>query len=205
MSCRTTRTKCSTEVAGKAHPARYTQHTNPSRSTTALTSPLYAGIRRVCRNTPFSAHATSADGTFMALLLRERASYISTLSYMGFREDISWSILRYWIALTIHASSAGPYDMVGMALAAVAELGEPTGQDHLDDPYFGTANNILRSEWPSMLGHVLTEDMLRHIDTTGIYLAPTFSDAKLLVSRIIVGRRKRLAAYRRLQVEGDHL
>ncbi|KAI0020883.1 hypothetical protein F4780DRAFT_316411 [Xylariomycetidae sp. FL0641] len=117
------------------------------------------------------------DTTPMSLLLRERASLISTLTHLGFREDISWSILRYWIMLKVNAPAGGPYALIGVALAAVAEVREREGQASMG--------------W---FAGVLNEDMLqllrRHsnLDLRG---------AKALVSRIMLARWERLVKLNR--------
>ncbi|KAI1191611.1 hypothetical protein F5B17DRAFT_382606 [Nemania serpens] len=44
---------------------------------------------------------------------------------LGFTNKTSMLILRYWVALKLDAPTGGPYELLGVALAAIAELGEP--------------------------------------------------------------------------------
>ncbi|KAI3320454.1 hypothetical protein HD806DRAFT_506419 [Xylariaceae sp. AK1471] len=129
----------------------------------------------------------------ISVLVQERLSYVDVLEFLGFNHDISLSILQYWITLKLSAPAGGPYDLLGVALAAIAELGEPGIQTFQG----GIVNHKKtgkppRSEWQLVFAQVLNHEALRLIRRDGAYHALSFTKAKWLVYRMVLSRWERL-------------
>ncbi|KAI1339403.1 hypothetical protein F5Y15DRAFT_416267 [Xylariaceae sp. FL0016] len=138
-------------------------------------------------------HRALAKRGTRSLLLQERVHHLDTLAYVGFREDMSCAILEYWITLKVYASSGSPYSLLGVALAALAEVEEVHDYHSLES--HKKPSMVSRSDWPLLFAQVLHEGMLRHIGNAHVYSAPSFTNAKLLVCRIIQGRWRDIAWY----------
>jgi hypothetical protein len=128
------------------------------------------------------------------VLVQERLGYVQALEFIGFNHDISVSILRYWITLKLSAPAGGPYNLLGVALAAIAELGEPG----MHTCHGGIAsrekkNKTPRPEWQFVFGQAFNHKALRSIRRGGVYQAPDFKKAKWLVYGIVVSRWEGLA------------
>ncbi|RWA06265.1 hypothetical protein EKO27_g8834 [Xylaria grammica] len=124
-------------------------------------------------------------------LVREQINYIEALEFLGFEYETSVSILRCWIALKLNAPTGGPYDLLGVALAAVAELGETEMRDcHGNAAGYGST--LSRSEWRTAFAQILNYKALAAIGRVGVYLAPDFTKAKWLVYHMVLRRWRKL-------------
>ncbi|KAI1161891.1 hypothetical protein F5B18DRAFT_674045 [Nemania serpens] len=142
------------------------------------------------------ACASSRDGDariepddLVAVLVREQPSYVTVLELLGFTAKTSALILRYWIALKLDAPTGGPYELLGVALATIAELGEPEMRASRGDGMGGgKMNRCPTSEWQLAFAQVLNRDGLREVCRVGAYLAPDFTKAKWLVYQMVMRR-----------------
>ncbi|KAI8625640.1 hypothetical protein F5Y19DRAFT_489477 [Xylariaceae sp. FL1651] len=124
-----------------------------------------------------------------SVILQERLCYLKALESLGFKDDTSMSILRYWVTINLNAPTGGPYDLLGVVLAAIAELGEPD----LQTCYGGNkrrdrTNKIPKPEWEYAFAQALNNEALRSIWRAGVYLAPSFTKAKWIVYRMVMRR-----------------
>ncbi|KAI0481319.1 hypothetical protein GGR56DRAFT_314913 [Xylariaceae sp. FL0804] len=124
---------------------------------------------------------------------------------IGFREDIASAILRYWIHLTLNACG-GPHSVFGVAIGALAELGSSSDINHNTNNKIHPRSSaktaprgewrepppVPRAEWPEKFAETFDEDVLEEIRAAGVYSAVNFSQAKLLVYRLIVARWNKL-------------
>ncbi|KAI0103788.1 hypothetical protein GGR51DRAFT_241210 [Nemania sp. FL0031] len=139
---------------------------------------------------------TAPDDLIATPLDGGRLEYVKILEYLGFRHKASIAILRYWAAVELDAPTGGPYSLLGVALAAIAELGEPEtrgcrgrggGRGGGDGAGLETKSQS-RSEWYLAFAWVLNSEALAAIHSGGAYMAPNFTEAKWLVHRMVTGR-----------------
>ncbi|KAJ3571803.1 hypothetical protein NPX13_g5258 [Xylaria arbuscula] len=96
---------------------------------------------------------------------------MQTLRCLGFNHKASLIALRYLETPTGGASSRS------MLLAAsLISIGRLPQEDEIDPP---------KAEWKLVFAKVLRPDALEELGEYGIYLEPTFSEAKLSVLRIL--------------------
>ncbi|KAI1185603.1 hypothetical protein F5B17DRAFT_25594 [Nemania serpens] len=128
-------------------------------------------------------------GDVVSKLVREQPGYVTVLVLLGFTNKTSMLILRYWVALKLDAPTGGPYELLGVALATIAELGEPempTSCGHVMSR--GTMNRCSIFEWQLAFSQVLNRNGLREVCRVGVYLAPNFTEAKWLVYQMVKRR-----------------
>ncbi|KAI1326687.1 hypothetical protein F5Y16DRAFT_374383 [Xylariaceae sp. FL0255] len=128
------------------------------------------------------------------VLLRERLGYLATLTFLGFNEYAGYTILQYWITLKLGASAGGPYKLIGVALAAIAELGEVESCTR--------STMTCRSQWRVTFARMLTHETLMALQRIGVYDSPTFSQAKWMVYRLMMERWEELTTSDRLNDDG---
>jgi hypothetical protein len=133
------------------------------------------------------------------MLAQERLGFAEALEFLGFNYDTSMSMLRYWTILRLSAPAGGPYDLLGIALAAIAELGEPGTQTRTchGEKEKTTKAPCPRSEWRLVFAQALNYEGLRSIRRAGAYLAPNFTKAKWLVYRMVLRRWDELVQRRK--------
>ncbi|KAI1121549.1 hypothetical protein F5Y10DRAFT_282401 [Nemania abortiva] len=142
---------------------------------------------------------THTEPDIAAALIRE-LGYVEMLHFLGFKLDTSVAILRYWAALKLDASTGGPYDLLGVALGAIAELGElETRGCRGDVADLGKMNQSPRSEWHLAFAQVLNCEALAAVRRAGAYVAPDFAKAKWLVCHMVMRRWERLVGWVRYQ------
>lgn len=140
-----------------------------------------------------SAHTEPDD--LIAALVREPLGYLEALQSLGFEHNTSLSILRYWITVKLDAPAGGPYNLLGIALAAIAELGEPNMRAD-DCRVVDCGNAPARSDWPLVFAQVLNCEALAAVQRLGVYFAPDFAKAKWLVYHMVLRRWERLVGRR---------
>ncbi|KAI1114554.1 hypothetical protein F5Y14DRAFT_450858 [Nemania sp. NC0429] len=129
-----------------------------------------------------------------ALVFRQRSARMVMLQLLGFTEKTSEFIFRYWVALKRDAPTGGPYDLLGVALATIAELGEPEMRTSCGDAIICREMiGCSTSEWERAFAEVLNLDGLRGVWEAGAYFAPDFTKAKWLVNRMLVRRWEELS------------
>ncbi|KAI0427353.1 hypothetical protein F5Y09DRAFT_344756 [Xylaria sp. FL1042] len=152
----------------------------------------------IAQRTPFAlslhGNAYTEPDDLIALLVRERLNYLKVLRFLGFEYQTSVAILRCWITLQLDAAAGGPYDLLGIALAAIAELGEPGEPDtrarHGDA--VGCWEAPPRPDWPLIFAQVLNYEALAAIRSVGVYFAPDFTKAKWLVYHMVLRQWQKL-------------
>ncbi|KAI1277728.1 hypothetical protein F5Y07DRAFT_84326 [Xylaria sp. FL0933] len=139
-------------------------------------------------------HAHMRRDDLIDLLVLERYHYVEALRFLGFEHQTAEAIVRRWITLKMDAAAGGPYDLLGVALAAIAELGESGGPDMRachGDPV-GRWEAPPRSDWLLIFAQVLNEEAITVIQHGGVYFAPDFAKAKRLVYHMVRIRWERL-------------
>ncbi|KAI0541863.1 hypothetical protein GGR58DRAFT_497757 [Xylaria digitata] len=116
---------------------------------------------------------------------------IGVLNHLGFGHETSVSILKCWTTLRDDASAGGPYEIIGVALATIAELGE-TEMRECHGRIMGSGNAPPRSEWPAAFAQILNDETLVAAQRIGAYLAPDFKKAKWLVHHMVLNRWEQL-------------
>ncbi|KAI1818788.1 hypothetical protein GGS20DRAFT_526860 [Poronia punctata] len=149
----------------------------PSRSTkqkNEMTPAQNAGTR---------PHEGDMDD-LISILVRERLGYASFLERLGFSYNTSISILRYWVTLGLKAPAGGPYDLFGTALAVIAELDEPRY-----DPGMKCDEQSMASkrDWLLAFAPILNDRALSSLRRARVHQAETFTQAKWVVYRMMVG------------------
>ncbi|KAI0876668.1 hypothetical protein GGS24DRAFT_211115 [Hypoxylon argillaceum] len=147
---------------------------------------------------PYLRSGTHAElDDLIAALVRMEMGYIEVLEFLGFTRETSKSILRYWVVLKLDAPTGGPYGLLGVALAAIADMGEPEVRACEDSGGGGggTTNQSPKSEWQPAFAQVLNNEALAAVGRLGAYLAPDFSKAKQLVYHMIMRRWERLMGH----------
>ncbi|KAI1201179.1 hypothetical protein F5X97DRAFT_320547 [Nemania serpens] len=119
----------------------------------------------------------------VSVLVRELPAYVAMLEVLGFNGKTSISILRYWVALELDAPTGGPYELLGVALATIAELGEPEMRTSR-----GKMNGCPKSEWQLAFAQVLNCHALLEVGRAGAYVAHDFAKAKWLAYQVVVRR-----------------
>ncbi|KAJ8106680.1 hypothetical protein ONZ43_g6982 [Nemania bipapillata] len=87
----------------------------------------------------------------------------------------------------------GPYELFGVALAAIAEMGEPEGDNNVGR---GRMNRSPRSEWQLAFAQVLNGEALAAAGRLGAHMAPDFAKAKWLVYHMVMRRWERFLGCR---------
>ncbi|KAI1174142.1 hypothetical protein F4777DRAFT_580306 [Nemania sp. FL0916] len=129
-----------------------------------------------------------SDGAY-----QERVAYLDHVRLfeaVGFKHQASMSIFHYWFTILQDAPAGGPYDLLGAALAAIAELSEPKGW-----PSYGDNHEVSAFAWQRTFAQVLNYEALEAVREAGAYLAPDFAKAKLLVNRLIQQRWEQLVRF----------
>ncbi|TGJ86660.1 hypothetical protein E0Z10_g2110 [Xylaria hypoxylon] len=164
------------------HPPRSSILDEPLPGPTAHLAPLAPSL---------SENTNTEPDDLIATLVRDQLNYMEALKFLGFGHETSASILRCWIALKLDAPAGGPYDLLGIALAAIAELGENDMRDcHCD--VVGCGNTPPRSEWQFAFAEILNYEALAAVQRVGAYLAPDFTKAKWLVYHMVLRRWREL-------------
>ncbi|KAI0976482.1 hypothetical protein F4678DRAFT_482629 [Xylaria arbuscula] len=163
------------------------QPSKPHEAVRGSMTPLARSLRD-------NAHTDPDDLT--AALSLERLRYAEALHFLGFDHAAGAEILRCWIRLKLEAPAGGPYDLLGIALAAIAELGEPDTRDACHDDMAGRIPGCWdappRSDWPLVFARVFNHDTLAAIQRVGVYFAPDFTKAKWLVYHMVQRKWERL-------------
>ncbi|KAF2966692.1 hypothetical protein GQX73_g6883 [Xylaria multiplex] len=116
---------------------------------------------------------------------------IDVLNHLGFGYETSVSILECWNTLRDDAPAGGPYKIIGVALATIAELGE-TEMPECHGQVVGSRNAPARSEWAAAFAQILNDETLAAAQRVGAYLAPDFTQAKWLVHHMVLRRWEQL-------------
>ncbi|KAI1346057.1 hypothetical protein F5Y01DRAFT_32466 [Xylaria sp. FL0043] len=147
---------------------------------------------------PFASSPRDKDymerDDLIAQLVRERHHYVEALRFLGFEYLTAEAIVRRWITLKMDAAAGGPYDLLGVALAAIAELGE-TGEPDMrachGDPV-GRWEAPPRCDWLLIFAQILNQEALTVIQNGGVYFAPDFAKAKRFVYHMVRRRWENL-------------
>ncbi|KAI1306655.1 hypothetical protein F5Y03DRAFT_405936 [Xylaria venustula] len=173
------------DESGERHPSK------PHEAVRSSIAPLARSLRN-------NAHIDPDD--LITAISLERLRYAEALHFLGFDHAASAEILRCWIRLKLDAPAGGPYDLLGIALAAIAELGEPdtprvSSHDDTMGGITGCWDAPPRSDWPLVFAQIFNHDTLAAIQRVGVYFAPDFTKAKWLVYHMVQRKWERLLGF----------
>ncbi|KAI0805360.1 hypothetical protein GGR55DRAFT_698333 [Xylaria sp. FL0064] len=167
-------------ATNKDRDQRCQKHDNRSESRQQSSVPHERAQGFTGRLEPFASslpdNAYMERDDLIAQLVQERHHCVEALRFLSFEYQTAKAIVRRWITLKMDAAAGGPYDLLGVALAAIAELGEPGEPDMR--ACHGDA--------------VLNREALAAIQNVGVYLAPDFTKAKWLVYHTVLRRWEKL-------------